>query len=104
MSTQHTPGPWWTTEHGIRDRGGYIAHTNSAQRYEGQAERYEREVAQREADKRLIAAAPRMSDALKRAARILAELPDQSPQLVALRTEIVDCIKQATPEYYGVQS
>lgn len=64
MSAQHTPGPWWTTDHGIRDRGGYIAHTNSIQRYEGQDARYERELAQREADKRLIAAAPDLLHAL----------------------------------------
>jgi hypothetical protein len=42
-----------------------------------------------------------MSDALKRAAHLLAELPDQSLQLLALRAEIVECIKQATPEYYA---
>ncbi len=54
------------------------------------------------ANARLIAAAPRMSDTLKRAAHILAELPDQSPQLIALRSQIVQCIKQATPEYYSV--
>lgn len=61
----HTPGPWWIAEHGVRDVGGYIAHTNSAQRYEGQDERYAFEVAQREADKRLIAAAPALLEALK---------------------------------------
>ncbi len=60
MSTQHTPGPWWTTDHGIRDVGGYIAHTISVQRYEGQDERYAFEFAQRDADKRLIAAAPEL--------------------------------------------
>ena len=62
---KHTPGPWWTTDHGIRDVGGYIAHTNSVQRYEGQDERYAREVAQRDADKRLLAAAPDLLEALE---------------------------------------
>lgn len=62
---KHTPGPWWPTESGVRYRGGYIAHTNSVQRYEGQDERYAREVAQREADKLLIAAAPDMLEALQ---------------------------------------
>jgi len=65
MSTQHTPGPWWTTPSGIRDRGGYIAHTKDVQRYPGQDERYAFEVAQREADKRLIAAAPDLLAALQ---------------------------------------
>lgn len=63
--TKHTPGPWWVTEHGVRDVGGYIAHTNSVQRYEGQDERYAREVAHREADKLLIAAAPELLEALQ---------------------------------------
>jgi len=62
---KHTPGPWWVTDHGVRDVGGYIAHTNSVQRYEGQDERYALEVAQREADKRLIAAAPDLLEALQ---------------------------------------
>lgn len=66
MSAQHTPAPWWSTNHGIRDRGGYIAHTNNVQRYEGQDERYVREVAQRKADKLLIAAAPDLLAALER--------------------------------------
>lgn len=65
MSTNHTPAPWWPTDHGVRDRGGYIAHMNSVQRYEGQDERYAREVAQREADKLLIAAAPDLLEALE---------------------------------------
>lgn len=64
MSAKHTPGPWWPTDSGVRDRGGYIAHTNSVQRYEGQDERYSREVEQRAADKLLIAAAPELLEAL----------------------------------------
>jgi DICT domain-containing protein len=58
-------------------------------------------IPQVEADARLIAAAPTMSKTLQRAAHVLAELADQSPQLLALRAEIVACIKNATPEYYG---
>lgn len=61
----HTPAPWWVTDSGVRDRGGYIAHTNPVQHYEGQDERYAFEVAQREADKHLIAAAPELLEALR---------------------------------------
>lgn len=64
MSAQHTPAPWWVTDSGVRDRGGYICHTKPAQRYEGQQERYEREVAERAANKLLIAAAPELLAAL----------------------------------------
>ena len=65
MKIKHTPSPWWPTDYGIRDRGGYIAHTRSVQRYEGQDERYAHEVSQREADKLLIAAAPDLLEALQ---------------------------------------
>ena len=60
MKIKHTPSPWWPTDYGIRDRGGYIAHIRSVQRYQGQDERYAHEVSQREADKLLIAAAPHL--------------------------------------------
>lgn len=66
MSTaQHTPGPWWITPSGVRDRGGYICHTNPAQRYEGQDERFAQETAERTANKLLIAAAPALLEALQ---------------------------------------
>jgi hypothetical protein len=61
METKFTPGPWWPTDHGIRDKGGYIAQTHRAQRYPGQDQRYALEVAEREANKFLIAAAPEMA-------------------------------------------
>lgn len=58
-----------------------------------------------EANATLVASAPRMAAALQRAARLLAELPgfEQTAQLVALRKEIVETIKEATPEHYGLQ-
>lgn len=75
--TGHTPGPWWTTDSGVRDRGGYICHTNPAQRYGGQDERFVRESAERAANKLLIAAAPAMLEALKTASWLLADIsPD----------------------------
>lgn len=64
-AAKHSTGPWWVMETGVRNRGGYICHTNSVQRYEGQDERYAREVAEREADKALIADAPELLAALR---------------------------------------
>lgn len=87
MSAKHTPGPWWTTEYGIRDSGGYICHTHGAQHYRGQDERYEKEVEERQANKDLIAAAPELLEALK----------DAYPYIDndALRTSIGDLIAKA---------
>lgn len=65
MSTKHTPGPWWATDSGVRDVGGYICHTNPPTRYPDQDERYEKEVAERVANKSLIAAAPELLEALQ---------------------------------------
>jgi hypothetical protein len=62
-----TPGPWSITDYGVRDRGGFICATTHVSRYEGQDERYAREVAQRAADVRLIASAPVMVLALMHA-------------------------------------
>ena len=70
-ATKHTPGPWLATEWGVRNSGGYIAHTYGVQRYEGQDARYVREVDQREADKLLIAAAPDLILALRDAVAAL---------------------------------
>lgn len=70
MSAAHSSAPWWVTDGGVRNSGGYIVHTNSVQHYDGQDERYVREVAEREADKRLIAAAPDMFDVLETIVRV----------------------------------
>lgn len=73
MSTaQHTPGPWWVTDSGVRDAGGYICHTLKAQHYEGQDERYERETAERAANADLIAAAPDLLAQLRSAREFIA--------------------------------
>lgn len=88
--SKHTPGPWWATDHGVRDSGGYIFHTNQVQRYEGQEERYKREVAEREANKLLAAALPELLEALK----------DAHPHIAddALRARIGNLIVKATGE------
>lgn len=57
---KHTPGPWWVTDSGVRDRGGYIFHTNPVTRYEGQEERYAKEVAEREANRHAASALPEL--------------------------------------------
>ena len=62
---KHTPGPWWATDSGVRDRGGYICHTNPPTHFQGQDERYDREVDERKANKNLIAAAPELLGALE---------------------------------------
>lgn len=65
MSTAHTPGPWWVTDYGVRDRGGYICHTQPPTHFSGQDERFANEVEERKANARLIAAAPELLTALK---------------------------------------
>lgn len=62
---KHTPGPWWETDHGVRDRGGYICHARPAMHYPGQDERFEKETIERAANKKLIAAAPELLEALQ---------------------------------------
>lgn len=61
---KHTPGPWWTTDSGVRDVGGYICHTNQPTHFQGQDERYDKEVDERRANKNLIAASPKLLKAL----------------------------------------
>ncbi len=47
------------------------------------------------------AAVANMAAVMQRAAHVLAELHEQPKVLLALRTQIVEAIKQVTPEYYG---
>jgi hypothetical protein len=95
MSTQHTPGPWWETESGVRDRGGLICHTVSPQRYPGQEDRFERETIERTANKKLIAAAPDMYEALKHEAE-WHEREARTHKMLAQRgTGVYDGLKEA---------
>lgn len=52
-------------------------------------------------DARLIAAAPELLAACKQAASLMAELQDQTPQIIAARTMLVESIKKSDPAYYG---
>jgi hypothetical protein len=96
MNTKHTPGPWEArpdTNACLPD--DWCVGTGP--------QNIDKVAVCSKCDAHLIAAAPRMAAALQRAAHMLAELPEQSPQTLAMRTEIVDCIKQATPDYYGIK-
>lgn len=105
-NTKHTPGPWQVTESSDwAGMGGVSLGIDDARGQEGERDYHLATVVHGDPDELranalLIAAAPRMASALQRAAHLLAELP-HSPELLALRTEIVETIKQATPEYYG---
>lgn len=62
---KHTPGPWTAHQYGVRDAGGYICALKWPSLYTGQDERYWRETAERQADARLIAAAPDLLEAIE---------------------------------------
>lgn len=62
---KHSHGPWWATDYGIRNAGGYICALAHPTKYEGQDERYAAEKAEREGDARLIAAAHALYEALQ---------------------------------------
>lgn len=61
----HSAGPWVAHQYGVRNSGGYLFNFNWPHLYDGQNERYWRETAERQADARLIAAAPDMLAALQ---------------------------------------
>lgn len=44
----------------------------------------------------------RLLAALKRAAFVLADVPNQDARMLAVRTQIVEEIKRADPAYYGL--
>ena len=99
MSAAHTPGPWEAKIYGGWDTPRVWSASGSI----AMLQHHDSGPAEAEANARLIATAPRMAKALQRAASLLAELgtQEQTPQMLALRTEIVETIKEATPEYYG---
>ena len=63
----HAQGPWWKTDSGVRNSGGYVALTDTLKpfHYEGQDERYAKECEEREDNAALIASAPELLQALK---------------------------------------
>lgn len=98
MTVKHTPAPWWTTDSGVRDRGGYICHTLSAQHYPGQEERFARETAERAANKALIAAAPDLLEAAQAAWNCIGELPPTQA-----RVEVAQLLQAAIEKAIGEQ-
>lgn len=94
MTAKHTPGPWAYCAESGSSCAALIAKGSFICEFIEQPS---------EANGRLIASAPRMSEALKRAAFLLAEIDQaNSPDVLALRNEIIACIKEATPEHYGL--
>jgi hypothetical protein len=109
MKTKHTPGPWLVTESsdwtGV---SGVSLGIDDAFGQDGGRDYFLATVVNGDPDElqanaRLIAAAPQMLKTLQRAAHLLAELPNQTPQMLALRSEIVAAISDAAPEYYGLK-
>lgn len=100
MTAHHTPGPWSHDGQGLI-YGPPDAAGEARLICDLLASPCDDLSTEASANGRLIEAAPRMAQALHRAAHLLAELPEQSPQLLALRAEMVETIKQATPEHYG---
>jgi hypothetical protein len=70
VKTKHTPGPWKVvdahiTKRGVRSKGYYICFMSDPTRFSNQEERYQEDLARREFDARLIAAAPELLEACK---------------------------------------
>lgn len=82
----HASGPWWVTDYGVRDTGGYICATIKANHYWGQDERYAREIVEREANARLIAAAPTQHEEMLRFLPVI-ERAEADPDLWARLTD-----------------
>ena len=64
MTVEHSLGPWYITNHGIRNISGHICEIKRPCRYPDQDERYAIELAERQADRHLISAAPDLLEAL----------------------------------------
>lgn len=98
---KHTPGPWWDTESGVRDRGGYICHTRPAQRYPDQDERFEKETQERAANKRLIAAAPDLLEACQAIIKYDEGDPDDCAALMLDYASAVEAARAAIGKATG---
>lgn len=100
----HTPGPW-NRGYGQNVYQGEHADPTGRQRLIATCEPSSRTEADWEetwANATLIAAAPALLEAAKRAAYLMAELPGHlEPQTTAARQALVDAIKAADPAYYG---
>lgn len=101
MSGAHTPGPWEQSTFKAAN-GDVCPGVKSAAASIAVAWTHGRTEAEAVGNARLMAAAPNMAAALQRAAHVLAELSDQSPELKTLRSQIVAAIILATPEHYRV--
>jgi hypothetical protein len=84
-----TPGPWWATDAGVRDIGGYICLINKTTRYPNQGGRYEKELAERKANADFIAAS---SD-------VVLSLLDEIEVLRAKNEDVFSTIQQVQGNY-----
>ncbi len=100
MTTKHTAGPWNCNRASAAGRNIIVSET--APLDIAVLSNRDKTQAEIDANSRLIASAPTMLKTLQRAAYLLAELPNQTPQMLALRSEIVAAISDAAPEYYGL--
>lgn len=92
----HTPAPWWVTDYGVRDRGGYICHTQPPTHFPDQDERFANEVEERKANARLIAAAPELLTALQFYANPEVYKPDSVGRTTDITFVAITAIAKAT--------
>lgn len=104
---KHTPGPWNVNTTKV---DGAIVRWHIASDKHGSVYpvcehviECEPSGAEQLANASLIAAAPELLAACKRAAYLMAELAEQPPHIIAARTKLVEAIKKADPAYYGSQ-
>jgi hypothetical protein len=105
MALQHTDGEWFHVGGHDKRAAPYIRRKGDQVGTPAIAMVCARgTLAEQRANARLIANARRMALALQRVAPYLAELPPelQDGRLLAIRQDVVEAIKAATPEYYGL--
>ena len=83
--TKHTRGPWKVADDikkcpGVRTSNGFICFTPKVFKYTDQEERYIEELKEKEANARLIAAAPEMYEALTKLVELAPKFWGDNPE------------------------